>query len=560
MTVSTSTESLDFSTPGSYFVIDLQNPATSSVMGGTQGTPTQDLAFPDDPNQVAWRGLISRRHPMYHYNLPHWLFVSATYEGGRGWFKPNIFRYVKEGDREYNERIRRAYRFNHSREVVDLLNKYLFRQNIIRKADEAPKQVQNFWNRATRNGLTIDEFARQFSQRTSIFGRCAIVVDTTAPADNLSVAEAKELGSRVYSYIVEPPDLLDYAFDDDGDLLWVLIHELKRDDGDPMTSSGAYVDNFRLWTRTGWQLFELTRDQKGKLIIKLIEEGEYDLGGQVPVILADNQISSTPYDAQGLIDEIAYLDRAVGNYLSNLDAIIQDQTFSQLAMPAQGVLPGEDDYNKLIEIGTKRVFLYDGEAGAVPFFLSPDVKQASLIVNVINKIINEIYHTVGLAGERTKEDNSVGIDNSSGVAKAYDFERVNALLVSKAQSIEFVERKLVELVALWNDVALPADVDLVKYPRDFDTRNLYDEFDIAGKLVLIDAPDMVRKEQMKMLVSKLFPQLKQDLIKQIESEIDSPQWPIDQMAIQGLTPSLNQKKDVPPVKRQGQVTAATTDS
>jgi hypothetical protein len=47
---------------------------------------------------------------------------------------------------------------------------------------------------------------------------------------------------------------------------------------------------------------------------------------------------------------------------------------------------------------------------------------------VINKIINEIYHTVGLAGERTKQDNAMGIDNSSGVAKAYDFERVNAAL------------------------------------------------------------------------------------------------------------------------------------
>jgi hypothetical protein len=50
---------------------------------------------------------------------------------------------------------------------------------------------------------------------------------------------------------------------------------------------------------------------------------------------------------------------------------------------------------------------------------------------VISKIINEIYHSVGLAGERTKEDNSQGIDNSSGVAKAYDFERVNALLAPR---------------------------------------------------------------------------------------------------------------------------------
>jgi hypothetical protein len=52
---------------------------------------------------------------------------------------------------------------------------------------------------------------------------------------------------------------------------------------------------------------------------------------------------------------------------------------------------------------------------------------------MVNKIIGEIYHSVGMAGERTKQDNAMGIDNSSGVAKAYDFERMNAMLATKAQ-------------------------------------------------------------------------------------------------------------------------------
>lgn len=101
---------------------------------------------------------------------------------------------------------------------------------------------------------------------------------------------------------------------------------------------------------------------------------------------------------------------------------------------------------KLIEMGTKRLFTYDGSDGAKPYYLSPDVKQADLIIQVVTKIINEIYHTVGLAGERTKQDNAVGIDNSSGVAKAYDFERVNALLAAKADSLEAIENKIVDLV------------------------------------------------------------------------------------------------------------------
>ncbi|MCV5137544.1 hypothetical protein OFB61_23255, partial [Escherichia coli] len=122
--------------------------------------------------------------------------------------------------------------------------------------------------------------------------------------------------------------------------------------------------------------------------------------------------SESPYFSPSLIDDIAYLDRAVANYLSNLDAIIQDQTFSQLAIPVQSLLPGDENHTKVLEMGTKRVFTYDSEGGNQPFYLSPDPKQAQMIITTIKTVINEIYHSVGVAGERTKQDNAQGIDNS----------------------------------------------------------------------------------------------------------------------------------------------------
>jgi hypothetical protein len=243
-------------------------------------------------------------------------------------------------------------------------------------------------------------------------------------------------------------------------------------------------------------------------------------------------ISDEVYSSQSMIDDIAYLDRAVANYLSNLDAIIQDQTFSQLAMPAQGVLPGEDAYTKLLDMGTKRIFLYDGESNSAPFYLSPDVKQAELILSVINKVINEIYHTVGLAGERTKDDNAQGIDNSSGVAKLVDFERVNALLTSKADSLELVENKIASIVAAWAGEKVKDD--LVSYPDTFDVRGLYEEFDISTRLMLVDAPKSVRQEQMKSVLDKLFPQLAADLRKKMENEIKN--WPADPLEAAGNLP------------------------
>jgi hypothetical protein len=505
---------MNIATPGATAVID---PASIDSMSIPVLT--------DDQKKL--RALISRRHPEYQDNLKHWEFLDATYEGGREWFKDgNIFRYIKEGENEYNDRLERCYRFNHSREVVDLLNKYLFKQNITRNETDAPESVKSFWAKSTKNGLKMRDFSRQASKKASIYGRIGCVVDNNAAAAGaVSKADEKAAGVRTYAYIVGPTQLLDFDFDDNGDLNWILIQEVARDAADPMTSSGAEIPRFRLWDKQNWRLFEEQRiGRTNKTRIVEIANGAHRLG-QVPVILHDNIITDEEYVAPALIDDIAYLDRAVANYLSNLDAIIQDQTYSQLAMPAQNVLPGSDNYNTLMEMGTKRVFLYDGEGGAAPFYLSPDPKQAQMILAVINKIINEIYHTVGLAGERTKQDNATGIDNSSGVAKAYDFERVNALLQAKADSLEVFENKVANLVALWNGEEGQITTDLISYPDNFDTRGLYDEFDIAARLMLIEAPQAVRQQQMEIVIDKLFPQLAKDLKAKMLAELKN--WPVD---------------------------------
>ncbi|EPV0798818.1 phage portal protein [Acinetobacter baumannii] len=480
-----------------------------------------------DPARL--RTLIERRHPKYEALVAHWNFMEETYNGGRKWFSSNIFRYIKEGDKEFKNRIERAYRFNHTREVVDLINKYLFKQAITRNDKDAPQCVIDFWKSATKGNLTINDFVRQVSKKTSLFGRVGIVVDRSrADMEIVSRQDEVEANLHTYSYIVEPQRLLDYSFDENGELNWILIHEIGRDDEDPFDSSGKPVNRFRLWTKQHWALYEVKEGKGKKVAVSLVDSSNHDLG-EVPVILADNIIGDDQYSAPALIDDIAYLDRATANYLSNLDAIIQDQTFSQLAMPAQNLMPGEESHDKLLEMGTKRVFLYDGEGGSQPFYLSPDVKQADLLMTTINKIIGEIYHTVGLAGERTKQDNAVGIDNSSGVAKAYDFERVNALLTAKADSLETIENKIVRLVAKWNSERIDDKDSYVSYPDNFDTRGLYDEFDISARLMLIEAPDTVRRTQMEAVIDKLFPQLAKELKEKMLKELKD--WPVDPLEL-----------------------------
>jgi len=515
------------------------------------------------------RAFYDRRHPGYQDALGHWNFLDLCYRGGREWFATNIWKYHKEGTKEYADRLDRAYRFNHTREVVELVHKYLYKAGVTRNEVDAPDEVKKFWKNATLKGLGVDQMMRQNSVGNSIGGRVAIVIDNnivtevmteSGTARKLSKKESEKLGGRVYGYVVPVKDILDYAFDEDGDgnLLWIKLRELVRDDSDPINSTGEYVSRVRLWTRTSWQLYEEVADgnansDKAKMNVKLYDQGDHNLGF-VPVYLSDHTIGDDPYHAPGLIDDIAYLDRAVANYLSSLDAIIQDQTFSQLAIPAQSVQQGDDMFKKVMEMGTKRIFVYDGGAGssAVPVYLSPDPKQAGVILSVISKIINEIYHTIGLAGERTKEDNSVGIDNSSGVAKAYDFERVNSLLLTKAQSSEAVENWIVNTVLAWHKKAPPAE-PLVVYPTTFDVMRLIDDLVTAEALAKVEAPIEVRRLHMRGTVSKLFPQISIEERKKLEASIDDWLEGTDQL----LPPTDFGGAPVAAPNRQGSVTADT---
>ncbi|MFA9261779.1 MAG: hypothetical protein ACEQSB_00265 [Undibacterium sp.] len=513
-----------------------------------------------DTEQTQLRAFFDRRHPDYARMLAHWIFLEETYNGGRQWFESNIFTYHKEGPVELQSRKDRAFRFNHTREAVDLVQKYLFKVEPTR-SEEAPEIVKNFWKSATISNFDVSQFMRLVGASNSIAGRVAVVVDNNFKEGAVSIAEAKESFSKIYAYEVTAKDILDFAWDEEGDgkLLWIKIRESFRDDANPLTSTGGVSERQRLWTREGWQLFaeseELVSSGKRKVRkVVLLDEGTHNLK-RVPCVFVDHNIGTNLYYAPGLIDDIAYLDRAIANYLSNLDAIIQDQTFSQLAMPAQGVTPGSPINDTLTELGTKRIFIYDAGSGstAKPEYLSPDPKQAGVILTVVNKIINEIYNTIGLSGERTKEDNAVGIDNSSGVAKAYDFERVNSLLLSKAKSCEIAENEIAEIVCLWAGESIPKE-NLVKYPDTFDVMRLADDLTVAESLGKIMAPLEVRREQMKSVVDKLFPQLKKEIKEKIMADIGT--W-LEGTDVLISAPTAFGNKTTTAPKRQGQVTNKT---
>lgn len=138
------------------------------------------------------KDLVARRHPEYEKKKNIGTSSPApTLAGVPG--STTISSVTSKRRSEFKERPERAYRFNHTREVVNLINKYLFKEVIHRNTDEAPEQIRNFWKRATRQNTSIDAFMAAIDLQSSIYGRIWVVVDSTMNVDVESVADEKKM-------------------------------------------------------------------------------------------------------------------------------------------------------------------------------------------------------------------------------------------------------------------------------------------------------------------------------------------------------------------------------
>lgn len=450
--------------------------------------------------------VIDRRHPEYNNYIDIWNFFLEAYKGGEHFVKKHLFKYYKEGDEEYKERQARAYRENYVKKIVNIFNSYLFQEQAIR---ETKNNLLNEWlQNITGKDETINDFMRLVSLMSYVLGRVYVVVDKqTLPEEQKTGTRIDTLKAKPYVYLLYPQDILDISFDENENIRWVLVEERKRDDEDPFTSSGDVLKQYRLWTTTEWLLFDENGEQ--------IDSGVHNLG-VVPIIPVNNEKTDDLYYSQGLVDDVAYIDRAIFNNWSRLDTIINDQTFSQLIIPVEGVILTENDEDlkeQFLTMSTKRAFLYSAQASQPPQFISPDASQAELILNTIKTQITQLYASLGLQSET-----GVEIKAQSGVAKAYDFDKINKILSNKADNLERVEKSIIKLWRLWNGLN---DVDyVVDYPDSFDVKSLADELSLAQELSMLDISKTFDNEIKKLIVQKALPKLSSEIYEQIVKEIE----------------------------------------
>lgn len=471
--------------------------------------------------------MIARRHPEYEENVDHWRLCECAYRGGRQWFdhedgdgKKNLYKFYKEGDEEYKERKERTHRANHSKRVVDTVNQYLFRQPPVRaKNDELPESVKNFWKNTGGKRKGINRFMKEIERWMSTFGILYVVVDRP----NISMTLRGE-DPAPYAYPVFPQRVLDVVYDSEGNLTRILIAEDYRDD-DGFDSSGEIKIQYRLWTTEEWFVIRETEDdtkserQEDKKYF-VYDNGRHDLG-IVPVVPV-KETDGSKWSATSLISDIVYMDRTLVNYGSLLDEILYEQTFSQLTIPSENVLPGDREFSAMKAAAKNRMFVYNATSpGAKPEFISPDAAQAELILKACSNLKKEIYAVTGTDNDANQQSQSNGKSYASGKVREFDHSQIENILLDKARALEAAEEQMLEIVIAWMGDADEISPDWVSYPDKYDIRGLAAELAIAEELDELNAPaDMIRR-QMVQIAKKAFPRLSDTEMKELESIIDT---------------------------------------
>jgi len=450
---------------------------------------------------------VLRKRDEFRKAEPVYRFFEEAYKGGVDYINSShLYIHTFEDGEGFHERRKRAYYYNYCAPIVNAYNSFIYRQKVARDFGVLDDNIlfRQFLDNADKQGNSFEEFVRNISKWSSVTGLQFILVDKPAE-DAETMKEELDRGLFPYFVRVSPLNVWDWGLDRWGNLLWVKILETHQDQDD-FEKSPDSVMRFRIWYRDRWELYEVEKGSGGTSKAFKIGEAPHPVG-DVPLVPVCH-FAEEPMTGFSLLNDIAYVNRALYNWCSLLDEILYRQTFSQLVMP-------EDPKNPINEkaLGTARGLGFPPDSKHAPHFINPDASQARVLMDQIEKGVEEIYRLATLRG-------AIGVsEESSGVARSYDFMITNNTLSNKALNMEEAEMKALRFWAKWQGIAAPEHV--IEYPREFEISSLGEEIENVIKsrtLRISERFDQIMKEK---IVKRMAPRLSRDDVERIRAEIKS---------------------------------------
>jgi len=418
-----------------------------------------------------------------------WKFLKASYKGGAAYKNAKdsegqdvLVKHEQESGKAWDRRKRLSTCHNFCRALVDKMIGYVFSSPITRDSTPA---FEEFSEDVDGNDMCLPEFMRECVLKACVSGRWFVMLDTTKPEPNMTLAQAKAAGSRIVMRDLDPCRVINWTDDE------LLVTD---------ESIGEY-GGARLWDEVGYQDVLLGKDGKIKSIEQAVEHGWEGM----PIVWVK------PHSCgESMIEDVAELQMSIFNLDSILREELSKNTFSQwwLACPS-----ATQDMLQAFDVGSRKVIVMPVDANSVKFErLSSDPSQAESLRQTIEGEVREIYRTMGLKDPLTESG------PESGRALKIRFTESAFKASEISDMAEDAEEKVTDLVA----GALGIEVEGPDYPENFDDENLAEELTSTISVIAADLPQTCKKAQVKKWADLAFSaKMEADELEEMHQEIES---------------------------------------
>lgn len=456
-------------------------------------------------------------HPELARVHPIWKQVKILKEEDRPCYKDFILPWPNESTagRKEREEIFTSGFLNPSQMLLRTKGDAVFKKAVKREGLTAGQKA--FIAQADRSKQSLNEILHnEAAPSLAAFGTIFAVMDK--PKVQVFSKEEELQRRRPFLTILDPMQPIDFAYAEDGSLLWFMYRVgAPMDRSDPLDIKRAKgwkgSEGIAIWTQKSYTV------KSPSLRETYVEEIENPFGF-VPVLIqaqylepnktigASTFFTSSDYLIMSNNHENAANMEVFKNANSTLTMDVQDWDDDEQPVHEKSPDTNLRMLNKQAH-DFKNVFLYHKNK---PEFMA---RNLDLIEKAATRA--ERYYDLAIDNEK----HPLSIQNAeapqSGVSKSYDFVDINAMLSSFAAAMERFDRQAVNMAALMLDEKDQSQID---YSREFDVRTFNQRLEfIKGLRETGFSSKTGLREAFKTITPEITPDVKLQAV--INEEIDS---------------------------------------
>ena len=427
-------------------------------------------------------------------------------------YETYLDRYPREDEDKFARRRQVAHYPNYIGPLSDMKLSFLLNKPWHVQASDG---VERWRQDVDGQGKAFEAVRETVALRAATLGWTPVLHDAPpTPVDEggqpieMTRAQAADSGITLRMIPLFPANLVDWATDATGQLEWAKVRtdHLQKPS---WNSEPMQVERYTIWTRTGFEVYEIRRDRDRREEARALTAGEHG-HGRVPITIArhiplpDERIGGIPMHG-----DVALENRRLFNLVSELDEHLRSVVFAFLQVPTQGSLEGEGG----------RITLGPGNALPVPTdsqqsyeYIAPPVTVSETYETRIENTIVEMYRMARAEFARMADI------PESGVARRMRFATTNSAIGKFAKSLAEWEEDACKLTAEW--LGEDPTKQTVTPPSDFNIEDLEGELAAATTALNLGLPARAEIEIKRRVVQRILPNLPKDLREEIEQQLD----------------------------------------